>query len=164
LRVRFLADANLDQDIVAGVLRRAPEVDFELPQAIIPEGVKDPEVLAVAASLGRVLVTHDVRTMPPAFRRIYHRQQLSLFDSDSEIDADGASYRGDSPDLSWLGSRRMDEPSPPAAAVSSANRGHGYRLAVGDRGPRTHRKIRPKRWLKNVNPRIFATPSKWENL
>jgi hypothetical protein len=28
LRVRFLADANLDQDIVAGVLRREPEVDF----------------------------------------------------------------------------------------------------------------------------------------
>jgi hypothetical protein len=34
LRVRFLADANLDQDIV-GVLRREPEVDFELPQGII---------------------------------------------------------------------------------------------------------------------------------
>jgi hypothetical protein len=29
LRVRFLADANLDHDIVAGVLRRAPEIDFE---------------------------------------------------------------------------------------------------------------------------------------
>ena len=67
MRVRFLADANLDQDIVAGLLRREPEVDFELPQGIIPEGMKDPEVLAVAASLGRVLVTHDVRTMPQHF-------------------------------------------------------------------------------------------------
>jgi hypothetical protein len=52
LRVRFLADANLDQDIVAGVLRREPDVDFELPQGIIPEGMTDPDVLAVAASLG----------------------------------------------------------------------------------------------------------------
>jgi hypothetical protein len=160
LRVRFLADANLGQDIVAGVLRREPEVDFELPQAIISEGTKDPEVLAVAASLGRVLVTHDVRTMPQHFGEFCHRQRLSRLDSDSEIHADGASYRGDSPDLAWLGSGRMDEPFPPAAAVSSAMRGHGYRLAVGDRGPRTHRKIRPKRWLKNVNPRIFALPSK----
>ena len=67
MRVRFLADANLDQDIVAGILRREPEVDFELPQGIIPEGMKDPEVLAVAASLGRILVTHDVRTMPRHF-------------------------------------------------------------------------------------------------
>ena len=67
MRVRFLADANLDQDLVAGVLRREREVDFELPQGIIPEGMKDPEVLAVAASLGRILVTHDVRTMPRHF-------------------------------------------------------------------------------------------------
>jgi hypothetical protein len=67
LWVRFLADANLDQDIVAGILRREPEVDFELPQGIIPEGMEDPEVLAVAASLERILVTHDVRTMPRHF-------------------------------------------------------------------------------------------------
>lgn len=67
MRVRFLADANLDQDIVAGILRREPEVDFELPQGVIPEGMPDPEVLAVAALLGRVLVTHDVRTMPRHF-------------------------------------------------------------------------------------------------
>jgi hypothetical protein len=43
LRVRFLADANLDQDIVGGVLRREPDVDFELPQGIIPEGMTDPD-------------------------------------------------------------------------------------------------------------------------
>lgn len=67
MRVRFLADANLDQDIVAGVIRRQPEVDFELPQGLIPEGMKDPEVLTLAASLGRILVTHDVRTMPRHF-------------------------------------------------------------------------------------------------
>lgn len=46
-----MADANLDRDIVAGILRREPEVDFELPQGWIPEGMQDPEVLAVAASL-----------------------------------------------------------------------------------------------------------------
>lgn len=67
MRVRFLADANLNQDIVAGILRRQPEVDFELPQGIISDRMLDPEVLAVAASLGRILVTHDVRTMPDHF-------------------------------------------------------------------------------------------------
>lgn len=67
MRIRFLADENLDQDIVAGVLRREPDVDFELPQGLIPEGMKDPEVLALAASLGCILVTHDVRTMPRHF-------------------------------------------------------------------------------------------------
>ena len=67
MRVRFLADANLDQNIVAGVLRREPGADFELPQSVIPAGLKDPEVLAIAASLDRILVTHDVRTMPRHF-------------------------------------------------------------------------------------------------
>jgi hypothetical protein len=67
-RVRFLADANLDQNIVAGVVRREPGIDFELPQGLIPEGMKDPQVLGLAASLGRILVTHDVRTMPRHFR------------------------------------------------------------------------------------------------
>jgi hypothetical protein len=38
-----------------------------MPQGIITQGMKDPEVLAVAASLGRILVTHDVRTMPRHF-------------------------------------------------------------------------------------------------
>jgi hypothetical protein len=73
--VRFLADANLDQDIVAGILRREPDVDFELPQGVIPEGMADPEVLAVAASLGRILVTHDVRTMPQHFGEFITRSE-----------------------------------------------------------------------------------------
>ncbi len=64
---RFLADENLDQNIVLGVMRRVPDVDFELPQRLIPVGMRDPEVLALAASLGRVLVTHDVRSMPRHF-------------------------------------------------------------------------------------------------
>jgi hypothetical protein len=67
LRIRFLADANLDQDIVSGILRREPDVDFERPQGVIPEGMPDPGVLAGAASRGRILVTHDIRTMPRYF-------------------------------------------------------------------------------------------------
>ncbi len=63
MKVRFLADANLDQDIVAGLLRREPEIDFELPQGIIPEGMADPGVLDLAESLGRVRVKHDARAM-----------------------------------------------------------------------------------------------------
>jgi len=78
LLVCFLADANLDQDIVAGIVRRDVEVDFELPQGVIPEGMKDPEVLALAASLGRVLVTHDVRTMPRPFGEFITRSECPV--------------------------------------------------------------------------------------
>lgn len=64
MRLRFLADANLDQDIVVGLWRRQPAVDFALPQHHLAEGAEDLEVLAIAAGMDAVLVTHDARTMP----------------------------------------------------------------------------------------------------
>lgn len=66
-RVRFLADANLHQDIVLGARRRAPDLIFDLPQVHIPDGTPDLTVLRIAAGLGAVLVTHDLRTMPHHF-------------------------------------------------------------------------------------------------
>jgi hypothetical protein len=67
LKVRFLADANFNQKIVAGLLLREPQIDFELPQNVIPDRMEDPQVLELAATLDRVIVTHDVRTMPGWF-------------------------------------------------------------------------------------------------
>ena len=68
MRVRFLADANFNQRVVASLLLREPQIDFGLPQDLIPEGTKDPAVLELGATLGRVIVTHDVRTMPTHFQ------------------------------------------------------------------------------------------------
>jgi len=68
LRVRFLADANFNQKIIAGLLLREAQIDFELPQNVIPERMQDTQVLELGAKLGRVIVTHDVRTMPGWFR------------------------------------------------------------------------------------------------
>ena len=67
LKIRFLADANFNQKIVAGLLLRESQIDFELPQNVIPEKMEDPEVLELGAARGRVIVTHDVRTMPDHF-------------------------------------------------------------------------------------------------
>ena len=68
MKIRFLADANFNQKIVAGLLLREPQIDFELPQNVIPEKMGDPQVLELGAARGRVIVTHDVRTMPSHFR------------------------------------------------------------------------------------------------
>ena len=65
--VRFQADADLNQIIVAALVRRAPGVDFRTAEVAHLKGLDDPEVLALAASEGRVLVTHDSRTMPGHF-------------------------------------------------------------------------------------------------
>jgi len=67
VRLRFLADANFNQKIVAGLLLREPLIDFALPQEMIPERMKDPDVLDLARVSGRVVVSHDVTTMPGWF-------------------------------------------------------------------------------------------------
>jgi predicted nuclease of predicted toxin-antitoxin system len=64
--VRYQADADLNQAIVTGVLRREPKVDFQTAFAAGLEGVKDLEVLAIAAQQKRILVSHDRKTMPSA--------------------------------------------------------------------------------------------------
>lgn len=66
-RVRFQADADLRQAIVLGVIRREPDLDFQSANQAGLEGIRDPKVLSIAASDGRVLVTHDRRTMPTEF-------------------------------------------------------------------------------------------------
>ena len=67
MKVRFQADADLNQHIVTGVVRREPQVDFQTATTAGLRGLSDSEVLALAAREGRVLVSHDRRTMPQAF-------------------------------------------------------------------------------------------------
>jgi Domain of unknown function (DUF5615) len=65
--IRFQADADLKQAIVTGTLRRQPKLDFRSANEAELEGVKDHDVLAIAARDSRVLVTHDRKTMPSEF-------------------------------------------------------------------------------------------------
>ncbi len=65
--IRFQADADLRQAIVTGTIRREPRLDFRSANDAGLEGIKDPEVLALAARDNRVLVTHDRKTMPIEF-------------------------------------------------------------------------------------------------
>ena len=68
MKVRFLADADLNKAIVSGVLLREPSLDFLAAQPAGLRRMTDPEVLALAAQQQRVLVSHDVGTMPAHFR------------------------------------------------------------------------------------------------
>jgi hypothetical protein len=65
--VRFLADASLHHAIVTGCVRREPAIDFLSAHAAKLEGLSDGDVLALAAAQGRILVSHDFRTMPHHF-------------------------------------------------------------------------------------------------
>lgn len=66
-KIRFQADADFNQKIVKATLRREPFIDFQSAASAGLEGVKDPEVLLLAAQQGRLLVSHDQTTMPQHF-------------------------------------------------------------------------------------------------
>jgi hypothetical protein len=67
VRVRFQADADFNQKVLAAVVHREPVVDFQTAQAAGLHRRPDPKVLELAAKEGRLLVTHDQTTMPDHF-------------------------------------------------------------------------------------------------
>lgn len=62
--ISFAADENFNGVILRGLQRRVAELDIVRVQDAGLSGAGDPAVLAWAAEQGRVLLTHDVRTMP----------------------------------------------------------------------------------------------------
>ena len=62
-RPRFLADHDLNEHIIDGVLRREPALEFIHARDGDLAARPDPEVLAYAAEHGFLLVSHDVNTM-----------------------------------------------------------------------------------------------------
>jgi hypothetical protein len=74
LKISFQADADLHVPIIKGLKRREPSVDFATAKEAGLAGLDDQAVLAIAASRGRVLVSHDVSTMPEHFARFIQEQ------------------------------------------------------------------------------------------
>ena len=62
--MKFLADENFDNRIVRGMIRRQPDLDILRVQDLEIAGADDPTVLGWAAQAGRILLTHDERTVP----------------------------------------------------------------------------------------------------
>ena len=71
MKVRYQADADFDRRIVRAARRHEPAIDFQLAsEALGGAGlisVPDDRVLKIAADEGRILVTHDRRTIPVYF-------------------------------------------------------------------------------------------------
>lgn len=60
----LLIDENLNHRILRGLKRTIPHLDYVVAQAAGLKGLKDPPLLAWAAERGRILVTHDLKTIP----------------------------------------------------------------------------------------------------
>ena len=69
--LRLLADENFNGSIIRGLLRRKLEIDVVRVQDVGLSGADDHLVLACASNEGRVLFTHDQKTVPTyAYERV----------------------------------------------------------------------------------------------
>jgi hypothetical protein len=68
--LRLLFDENVNQRILRGLKLRLPDLDYAVAQDAGLKGAADAEVLAWAARQNRILITHDLKTVP---RHAYER-------------------------------------------------------------------------------------------
>ncbi len=69
--LRLLLDENFNHHILRGLKLRVPQLDYMTVQEVGLKGVPDPQVLAWAAENSRMLVTHDLKTIPRyAYQRV----------------------------------------------------------------------------------------------
>jgi hypothetical protein len=75
--MRLLADENFNGAVVRGLQRSLPALDIVRVQDVGLSGADDPTVLEWAAQQGRILLTHDVSTVPPyAHQRVVAGQPM----------------------------------------------------------------------------------------
>lgn len=75
--LRLLSDENFDGHILRGLFRRLPNIDLVRVQDVGLEQTADSEILEWAAAQGRILLTHDRRTVPRfAFERVAEGRRM----------------------------------------------------------------------------------------
>ena len=67
MKISFQADNDLNQKIVAIILRREPTIDFQTAAQINLHDLDDLTVLSLTAFENRLLISHDQSTMPDYF-------------------------------------------------------------------------------------------------
>jgi predicted nuclease of predicted toxin-antitoxin system len=63
--IRLLVDQNFNGHILERLIRRDPGLDLVRVRDVGLSAAPDPMILEWAATHGRILLTHDRRTMPP---------------------------------------------------------------------------------------------------
>lgn len=76
--MKFLADENFDGAVFRGLVRHLPDLDLVRVQDVGLTAADDPSILEWAAREGRILLTHDRRTMPGyAYRMMADGKKLA---------------------------------------------------------------------------------------
>jgi predicted nuclease of predicted toxin-antitoxin system len=76
--MKFWADENFRGDILRGILNIYPNLDIIRVQDTELMSIKDPNLLEEASKVGAVLLTHDIKTIPPyANQRVAEGKPMS---------------------------------------------------------------------------------------
>ena len=76
--VNVLGDENFHGTILSGLKQRLPDSDIKHAHELGIRGMPDPALLQLASELGRVLLTHDRRTMIDyAYERLAAKEPMS---------------------------------------------------------------------------------------
>lgn len=75
--IRFAADENFNNDILRAVWRVGPSLDIVRVQDTEASGFLDPDLLRRLARENRILLTHDVNTIP-GFAKALWREGFTL--------------------------------------------------------------------------------------
>lgn len=73
--MRFATDENFNGHMLSGLRKRLPDLDIVRVQDTEMYGSPDPELLEWLAEQDRILLTHDIRTMP---KFVYERVHAGL--------------------------------------------------------------------------------------
>lgn len=74
MRPRFQGDANFNGGVIGGLMRKDPTISFRTAHEAELKGLQDEKVLLIAADADRILVTHDVKTMPEHFGKFIQKR------------------------------------------------------------------------------------------
>lgn len=76
--MKFLTDENFEGAIFRGLLRRKPDINIVRVQDVGLSETDDSTILAWANEEGRILLTHDRRTMPQyAYQRMSEGKSIA---------------------------------------------------------------------------------------
>jgi hypothetical protein len=107
MQIRFQADYDFNKKIVRAMRHHHPTIDFRAGHDAGLEGLPDNQVLEISARDGRILVSHDVNTMPVHFANFIASQNSPGLNPDSSKTANQTRYRGTCPDLGRVEGRRV---------------------------------------------------------
>ena len=73
--LRLLIDENFDHDILRGLIRRVPQLDFVVVAQIGLARASDIDLLRWSALESRTILTHDVKTMTAYAKQLLAQQE-----------------------------------------------------------------------------------------